>query len=156
MKKWLKRIRGAVGMGLTWAAGWGVVGAVVGLVTLAMGTPALGGMGLVGGALMWTVVGFVGGALFSTVLGITEGRRTFHEMSLPRFAAWGAAGAGAGLLTMLFLGIWGPLTLTGVLVGVVMTLMGAGSAAGSLALARKAHDGDLLEAGESAGLIEGE
>jgi hypothetical protein len=38
--------------------------------------------------------------------------------------------------------------------GVVMALMGAGSAAGSLALARRADP--LLKAGESEGLIEGE
>jgi len=26
MGKWLRRIRGAIGMGLTWGAAWGVVG----------------------------------------------------------------------------------------------------------------------------------
>ncbi len=31
--------------------------------------------------------------------------------------------------------------------GVLMGLMGAGSASGSLALARRAHDGELLDAG---------
>jgi len=37
-----------------------------------------------------------------------------------------------------------------------MTLLGAGSAAGSLALARKSEDRELLEAGEDAlGLTEG-
>jgi len=29
MKKWLRRIRGAVGMGLTWAAGWALVGVLI-------------------------------------------------------------------------------------------------------------------------------
>ena len=38
--------------------------------------------------------------------------------------------------------------------GVLMALMGAGSAGGSLALARRADP--LLESGESAGLLEGE
>ena len=39
----------------------------------------------------------------------------------------------------------------------IMALLGAGSAAGSLALARRAEDRELLEAGEEAlGLIEGE
>ncbi len=42
-------------------------------------------------------------------------------------------------------------------VGVASTLLGAGSAAGSLALARRAEDRELLEAGEEAlGLTEGE
>ncbi len=77
MKKWLRRIRGAVGMGLTWAAGWSPIGAVIGLV---MGV-VLGGVPLgvvvaryVG---MFAALGFFGGAIFSTVLRIAEGRRRF-------------------------------------------------------------------------------
>ena len=49
-----------------------------------------------------------------------------------------------------------PLTPTGAIIAAVVTLMGAGSAAGSLALARRAEDRELLEAGEEAlGLTEG-
>jgi hypothetical protein len=33
MKKWLQRIRGAIGIGLTWAAGWAPIGAITGWVT---------------------------------------------------------------------------------------------------------------------------
>jgi hypothetical protein len=29
LKKWLRRIRGAVGMGLTWAAGWAIGGVLI-------------------------------------------------------------------------------------------------------------------------------
>ena len=32
MKKWLRRIRGAVGMGLTWAAAWAPVGVLMGTI----------------------------------------------------------------------------------------------------------------------------
>ncbi len=89
--------------------------------------------------------------------------RRADEMSLPRFAAWGAV---AGLL--LSMPFWGAVSsnLGGVSLAInlvidvvqvcVMALMWAGCAAGALALARNAHDGDLLEAGGSAGLIEGE
>src|SRR5678816_4432171 len=45
------------------------------------------------------VPGFVGGVLFSIVLGIVGRRRRFDQLSLPRFAAWGALG---GLLLTLF------------------------------------------------------
>ena len=31
MKKWLRRVRGALGMGLIWAAGWALVGVLIGL-----------------------------------------------------------------------------------------------------------------------------
>ena len=140
MKKWLQRIRGALGMGLTWAVGWFGVGAIVGLV----GNYGL--FGLAFSAAIFAVMGFVGGAAFSVVLGIAEGRRRFDQMSLWRFAAWGAVG---GLLLYVPMGE-GALT-----VGIV-TLLGAGSAAGSLALARRAEDRELLEAGEEAlGLTEG-
>ena len=136
MKKWLRRIRGAVGTALTWAAAWLGVGAIVGLV---------GGVGAVALAISWAQMGFVGGVIFSTLLGILAGRRRFDEMSLPRFAAWGAVG---GLLVTLVMalvfgdpvmGLLGPAS--------VLTLLGAGSAAGSLALARRAEDRELLEDG---------
>ena len=71
-------------------------------------------------------------------------------MSLPRFAGWGAMGG--GLLSLLFLVTAlvavGPqqLALAAVFVA-FMTLLGTGSAAGSLALARKAEDRELLEHG---------
>ena len=143
MKKWLKRIRGAVGTALTWAVVWGGVGTIYGLLILAISG---GGPGvLVGNALALAMIGFVGGAIFSTVLGITEGRRRFDEMSLPRFAAWGAVG---GLLLSVLLiadGAAGGAT-AGIFYG-VLPLLAAGSAAGSLALARRADDRELLEHG---------
>jgi len=145
MKKWLKRIRGAVGMGLTWAAGWFGVGALIEVVTMVLGiSSAMAALEL---AAAFAIMGFIGGAAFSVVLGIAEGRRRFDEMSLSRFAGWGAVG---GLLIMaLVLAVSASaVTLPFVLVaGVVGALMGAGSAAGSLALARRADDRELLDAG---------
>ena len=104
-----------------------------------------------GSALFFSVqfatFGFVGGAAFSTVLAVTEGRRRFDEMSLPRFAAWGAVGSFLLALPLLQLA-FDPLALDGLFgIGGVVALMGAGSAAGSLALARRADDRELLEHG---------
>ena len=145
MKRWLRRIRGAVGMGLAWAAVWGGVGALIEVVTMVLGiSSAIAVLEL---AAAFAIMGFIGGAAFSVVLGIAEGRRRFDEMSLSRFAGWGAVG---GLLMMaLVLAVSASaVTLPFVLVaGVVGALMGAGSAAGSLALARRADDRQLLEAG---------
>ncbi len=142
MKNWLKRIRGAVGIGLTWAVAWGFVGALLGLSLV--GPSAIGGV-----SLSFALYGFICGSGFSVLLGLTEGRHTFEEMSLLRFAAWGAAG---GLLLSGFL-----MVTDGTLVWLadattigVMTMIGAGSAAGSLALARKADDRELLDAGADA------
>ena len=148
MKKWLKRIRGALGMGLTWAAAWGGVGMIVlsGLLVLGAAPVGLGMFDVVFNSGLLAVLGFVGGATFSTVLGIAERRRRFDELSLPRFAAWGALG---GFLLGVFVnaaGFLGPrLTLLDAIITGVTALLGAGSAAGSLALARKAEDRELLE-----------
>jgi len=147
MRKWLKRIRGALGMGLTWAAAWFGVGAVIGVIIgFPWYAPGIGSVVAYGG--IFAALGFGAGTVFSIVLGIAEGRRRFDEMSLPRFAGWGAAG---GLLVSLFFEM-----STGgsnVMVGSVITLLGAGSAAGSLALARRADDRELLDAGADVGDI---
>ena len=157
MKKWLRRLRGAVGMGLTWAAAWFGVGAIIlSAIVVFGGAPA--GIGLVevfANSVPLAVAGFLGGAAFSGVLTIAEGRRRFDEVSLPRFAASGAVGG--LLLSVLLLSISGPLSLTNVVVAGVVTLLSAGSAAGSAALARRAEDRELLEAGEEAlSLLEAE
>ena len=155
MKKWLRRIRGVFGTALTWAAAWFGVGLIFLSGLLVFLAPAgIGWATVVADSVLLAVAGFIGGVIFSTVLGITEGRRRFDEMSLPRFAGWGAVG---GLLTsVLFFSGGGSSLLGTVVVGGVVILMGAGSAAGSLALARRAEDKELLEAGEEAlGLTEG-
>ena len=88
MKKWLKRIRGALGLGLIWAAAWSGVGVMFALLGFLGSLDPI--IDYVVVAFFFAIWGFLGGALSSVVLGITEGRRTFDEMSLPRFAAWGA------------------------------------------------------------------
>ncbi len=145
MKKWLKRIRGAVGMGLTWAIAWFGGGALIGVVAMVLGiSPAIA---VLENAAAFEIMGFIGGAAFSVVLGIAEGRRRFDEMSLLRFAGWGAVGS--FLLTLPLLLLSDPLPLDWVFgISGVVALMGAGSAAGSLALARRADDRELLEHSE--------
>jgi len=84
MGKWLRRIRGAIGMGFTWGAAWSGAGFVLAVVT---GFKADAPFPLIFG-----VLGFFAGVIFSAFLALTEGRRRFDQMSLPRFAAWGATG----------------------------------------------------------------
>ena len=163
MRRWLNRIRGAVGLGLAWAAAWFGVGAIIGLVTgiysavwgtgtgsliMTFLSPTILGLifgSALFGSVLFAMCGFAGGAAFSVVLSVTEGRRRFDEMSLPRFAFWGASGA---LLLSGLLTATGTLGETaGVVTYGVLPLLGAGSAAGSLALARRADDRELLEHG---------
>jgi hypothetical protein len=151
--KWLKRIRGAIGMGLTWAAGWAVFGLLIGISSRLF--PDL---------LPWdaffnvfdaplpalAIPGFIGGALFSIVLGIAGRGRRFSDLSVPAFAAWGAFG---GLMLSLLpallvaiglasrgetgtLGTW-QLTVT---IAVPLVLLSAISAAVSLIVARLGED----------------
>lgn len=144
MKNWLRRVRGAIGMGLTWAAAWGVAG----MITMLGFLLATGSRPDAPFPIMFGAFGFVAGVIFSGVLGLVEGRRRFDQMSLPRFAVWGATG---GLLLSATFVV--AVSLTGdptflknlVVVGPVFALAGAASAAGSLALARRAQDGELLE-----------
>ena len=72
-------------------------------------------------------------------------------MSLPRFAGWGAAGG--FLLSAIFVLavalVEDPAFIGNLVVlGPVFAVAGAGSAAGALALARRAEDRELLEATE--------
>ena len=144
MKKWLRRIRGVIGSAFTWAAVWGGVAFILSLAGF-FGTATFSIYVIF--ATLWAKVGLVGGGIFSLVLGIAERRRTFDEMSLPRFGIWG--GVGGFLLSLLWVYGAGPApTLAEIMsTGVLMGLMGGGSAAGSLALARRADDRQLLDAG---------
>lgn len=153
MRTWLRRIRGAIGMGLTWAVAW--LGA--GLVLLLIVGPDAADVPF---PLGFGALGFLAGATFSGVLGMIEGRRRFDQMSLPRFAGWGAVGG--LLLSGIFVGVTtllGELTLDVFLVlGPVFTAAGAASAAGTLVLARMAEDpesvagrGDAEDVGPSEG-----
>ncbi len=150
MKKWLRRIRGAVGMGLTWAAGWALVVVLMGVTTILLpGT----WLDLIFAAaddelLMATVLpAFTGGVVFSTVLGIAGRRRRFDELSLPQFAAWGAIG---GLLLSLFpaavMARGAASVAQAALTIALVTLLSAVSASGSLMLARLGEDRELLDA----------
>ena len=134
MRKWLRRIRGGIGMGLTWAIAWFGAGValllVVGLDAADVPFPIGFGM-----------FGFLAGVMFSGVLGIGESRRRFDQMSLLRFAGWGAVG---GLLLsgafVLAVALVEGTTLEIVVLGPVFALAGAVSAASSLALARMAEE----------------
>lgn len=144
-----RRLRGAFGIGVTWGTGWALLGAVLAWVLWILFDPPVGlGSIAATNAATFGFLGFLGGALFSGVLRLAEGRRRFDELSLPRFTAWGAVG---GLLLRgmaVFGSLWGaggPAVVGGVIVAASGAL-GAGSAAATLALARRAEGRDLLEA----------
>ncbi len=140
MKKWLRRIRGAIGMGLTWAIAWFGAGLVL-LLVVGFGAAD------VPFPLFFALLGFLAGVTFSGVLGIVEGRRRFDQMSLLRFAAWG--GVGGLLLSAALAAVVGWDAI--LVLGPIFALSGAGCGAGSLALARMAEDRESLDAGADVG-----
>ena len=127
-RKVLRRIRGVIGTGLTWAVGWaGVVTGAVALLGVDLGA-------LPGVALYQAIGGFFAGAGFALVLSIAERRHTLEELSLPRVAAWGAIGGllAHGIVGLLVFGsnlLWIDVAITGILAGSFAT--------GSVALARR-------------------
>ncbi len=141
MKEWTRRIRGAVGMGLTWALAWFGAGMVL---LLIVGPDAAD----VPFPLLFGLLGFLAGVTFSGVLAVTGRRRTFDEISMPRFALWGGIGGllfGVGFVFIA--GALGAASLDLLGMSAVFALAGAGSAAGSLALARMAEERASLDAG---------
>jgi hypothetical protein len=139
MRKWLRRIRGAIGMGLTWGVAWSVAGTVLAVVTRFKADAPF--------PLIFGVLGFIAGVIFSAILALTEGGRRFDQMSLPRFAGWGATGG--LLLSAVFakaasLG-WGDVLA----IAPTFALACAVCASGSLALARRAVGRELPEIREN-------
>ena len=133
MRTWLRRVRGAIGMGLTWAAAWFAAGLVPRWV---FGFNADAPFPLVFG-----VFGFIAGITFSALLVLTEGRRRFDQMSLPRFAGWGAA---SGLLLSALFAKAASFGWRDVLViAPTFALASAVCASASLAVARRAARREL-------------
>lgn len=137
MKKWGRRIRGAIGMGLTWGAAWFGAGILLARVP--------GFYSDVPFALLFAPLGFVTGIVFSGILVAIEGRRSFDRMSLSRFAGWGAVSG--LLLSGIFVAaaalrggtLWGEFLVF----GPPLTMASAVCAAGSLAVARRAERREL-------------
>jgi len=137
VKNWVRRIRGAIGVGLTWAAAW--FGA--GMMLLVVVGPNAADVPF---PLFFGFLGFLAGAAFSGILGIAGRRRRFDQLSLPRFAGWGAVG---GLLIAAIVGLIAGPGGELLVVGPVFAAAGAISAAGTLALARRADRREMLDAG---------
>jgi hypothetical protein len=90
----MRRLRGAIGMGVAWALGWALAGLLIGVTSrVTPGLPWDAFFDVFDAPLpALAVPGFVGGAIYSIVLGIAARRRRFDELSLSRVATWGAIG----------------------------------------------------------------
>ena len=137
MTKWTQRVRGAIGMGLTWgAAGFGAGLLLARVPGFYSDLPF---------ALLFAPLGFVTGIMFSGVLVVIERRRRCDRVSLSRFAGWGAVSG--LLLSGIFVvaaalrgeSLWGEFLVF----GPPLAMASAVCAAGSLAMARRAERQEL-------------
>ncbi len=139
MGRWLRRIRAALLIGVVWGFAWFGAGMVL-LMIVGFGAadvPFPLGFGL---------LGFLAGTVFSGVIGVAERGRRADQLSLPRFALWGALGGfllSVGFVTIV--GITDAATLDLLTISPIFALAGAGSAAASLALARGRGEDALSE-----------
>ena len=133
----LRKLRGMLGVGLTWGTIWAALGVLLGLVVGAIRpqdvdpgeTPSRI-------ALILGIAGFISGASFGLMLTLVERGRTLLDVSLARVAVWGAAGAAVVPL------------LTGVSDSQVMWTcpLGAVLAATSVTIARRAERRQIIPA----------
>lgn len=155
LRKWLRKIRGIVGMGALWGAIGMVSGAVVGgLESLFSRMPVLASM--LGPAIELGVLGLLAGSGFAVVFTALEGRRTLSELSLFRAALWGGiAGAALPATFLLIQGGWAGLIASVsdprhsfLLASVLSGIIPGALASGTLFLARRSS-GTLPTGGET-------
>jgi hypothetical protein len=104
--KILRRLRGVLGMAVTWGVAFGLIGVVGGvLLALGIGTgvipaPAggsriiiLSGLGVVA---RWAAIGVCSGLAFAITLMLAEHRESLTTLSSRRFARWGMLGGALG------------------------------------------------------------
>ncbi len=152
MKKLLQKLRGLLGVGITWGTLWSGIGAGIGAV-IGVVRPEVWqwtnpifewavGMGL---------YGLVSGVGFGTLLTLREGRKTLSDLSLRRTAIWGLIG---GAVVPLLFGAAGMFpagtTLVDVLGAIGVTgFLGGTFAPASIAIAKRAE----LNSGEETGRL---
>lgn len=149
MGDWLRRLRGALGIGAVWGAAGSIVGALGAVAgNLFVGTPLLASMidfGLGAG-----FAGFLLGTGFAGILTLVERRRTLEELSATRAGLWGAvAGAvvPAGVLILNSAMGWNPAIPLQQLFPVVLgastayALLTGVLAAGTVSIAKRTPEG---------------
>ncbi len=140
IERLMRRLRGLVGVGLTWGTLWGAIGAGIGFVLgrldpllWTLDNPVtLWGLGM-------AAYGFVSGVGFGTLLMLREGSKRLGELSLGRVALWGVLGSAA--VPLLFLGFFQAGTTVVDILGAmgVTALLGGVFAPGAVAIARRAE-----------------
>ena len=92
----LRKLRGMLGMGLTWGVGWGmvlfIIGSIIGVVDPDSIDPGEEPWRM---SLLVASVGFVSGSLFALIFSRAERRKSIRNLSVLRATLWGALGGAA-------------------------------------------------------------
>ena len=152
MNSFVRKLRGLLGVGLTWGALWSVIGAGVGLVLAVLVPDAWGWTARVfEWALGMGLYGLVSGVGFGSLLALREGRRTVLDIPLRRAAIWGVVGSAAVPLLFGALGTFELGTTTADVLGAILVtgVLGGTFAPAAVAIARRAE----LRAAEESKLL---
>jgi hypothetical protein len=92
----LRRLRGLLGMGVTWAVGWAIIMFLIGNVIQVVDPDSIDrGEEPWRLALMVSVVGFISGSVFAMIFSSAERRKRIRDLSVLRSTLWGALGGAA-------------------------------------------------------------
>lgn len=149
MGRWLRRFKGAIVLGGVWAFGWALLSIPMELWIDPNGRIAD----------IWPMVlaipGFLAGTMFAFVLAVSERQRRFDELSIARFAVWGAVAGGvlgALMVALLSGGFSAFLSPRGLFVEGIVAVLGTVSAAGTFAIARKGEAREIGPGEDQRGL----
>ena len=91
-----RRLRGMLGMGITWAVGWAIIMFLIGNIIQVVDPDSIDpGEEPWRLALMVSVVGFISGSVFAMIFSSAERRKRIRDLSVLRSTLWGALGGAA-------------------------------------------------------------
>lgn len=137
----IQRVRAAVVIGLVWSILWAATGVAFESWRVFFGSPHLAfpfqywPRFALGGAMVFGTFGFIAGVAFAHVLAKRARGRALHDIALTHATRWGALAGFASIVVtpLLTRTVAWPLVIV---TGAVFALVGAGSAAVTLSIAR--------------------
>jgi hypothetical protein len=143
MRGLLRRLRGIIGTGLTWALGWAGLWSATTLIAAGLGAfEGMTAFQFTIGALYVAGCGFIAGSAFGMVLSAFERKKRLEDLSVKRIGLMGGIVGALGALALVAtfgIPLWLPVT--------VLTVAGAGFSSGTVALAKRS-DTKLIEGDE--------
>ena len=127
MNRLFRKLRGLLGVGLTWGTLWAGIGAGIGVVVGIVSPEAWRwGNPIIEWAFGIGMYGFVSGVGFGTLLSLRESSKKLLDISLRRAASWGVLGAAAVPFLFFALGTFETGVTMAEILGAVLVTAGLG------------------------------